>query len=138
MKEKTEDPNYQYSTPSKVQLGNSNQAHLGRFPDVEGERTEGNNYIAFSLLMLNGGIVDYDYDEFEDENSAKVYLSMLKQEDNKYERKGMIVPIEQRAETEKKIINLINTGNINKNSEHDGQLPKSDPDAVSGSPYYAE
>lgn len=126
MKEKTDDPNFAYAS-NNVQydkdgaLDDQNQAHLGRFADPEGMRAEGKNYVAFSLILDHGSVVDYDSDYFPDEESARNYLSILK--NNGEERKGAIFPVEQESEIETKIINVINTGNTNTYGKADGALP---------------
>jgi hypothetical protein len=134
-----ETPNFSYSsinTDDSPALGNETQAHLGRFPSPEGEAASNKNFIAFSLLLSNGGIVDYDSELFPDEIQAQAYIDAL-QSDEKYQRKGIIVPMISRAKVETKIINMINTGDSNTNSNHDGALPKSDSDLAS-SPYYTK
>ena len=139
MKEKSEDPNFAYSANNlnydkPAQLGTETQSHLGRFPDSDGEKVVGNNYIAFSILIQDGGYVDYDSDLFSNESSAKIYLDSL---NSNHDRKSILVPVAKRKEVETKIINQINTGTMNRDNEHPGALPKS-ADSPNGTPYYTE
>lgn len=115
---------HKYSSSDRT-LGSQTQAHFTRFPDPEGEKAMGINFVAFSLLISDGGIVDYDSDTFQSEDEAQIYCDTLAQEESGHQRKSIIVPVEKRAETEMKIINQINTGNSNKGDEHSGALPNS-------------
>jgi hypothetical protein len=113
-----------YSSSDRT-LGSNSQAHFTRFPDPEGEKATGINFVAFSLLMSDGGIIDYDSDTFSNEEEAQAYCETLAQENSGHSRKSIVVPVEQRAETEMKIINMINNGDPNKGDEHSGALPNS-------------
>jgi hypothetical protein len=128
---------HKYSSSDRT-LGSQTQAHFTRFPDPEGEKAMGIGFVAFSLLMTDGGIVDYDSDTFESEEEAQTYCNTLAQEDSGHSRKSIIVPVEQRAETEMKIINMINTGSPDKGNDHSGALPDSPNKTASVDPFFSE
>ena len=141
----SQEPNFAYGSANsgkffagQQSLGNITQSNIGPFDDPEGLRATGKNFVAYSVLMDNGDIIDYDKDFFTSEPEANSWLDMAKQSDFHYKRMGIVVPVESQSKVETQLINKINTGDTDKGSEHEGSLPKSDGQTDNESPHWGE